>query len=68
MRVLRWGLVGVGALLFVLLVAVRPGLGQTVPNFEDVPGAILRRMRSGGLLRKGLQLVWVTTCLGSAKR
>ena len=37
MRVLRWGLVGVGALLFVLLVAVRPGLGQTVPNFEDVP-------------------------------
>ena len=37
MRVLRWGLVGVGGLLFVLLVAVRPGLGQTVPNFEDVP-------------------------------
>ena len=36
MRCLRLGLVGVGVVVFVLLVAVRPGFGQT-PGFEDVP-------------------------------
>ena len=36
-RFLRLGLVGVSAVALVLLVAVQPGLGQTAPEFEDVP-------------------------------
>ena len=36
-RCVRLGLAGVAAVVFVLLVAMQPSLGQTVPDFEDVP-------------------------------
>ena len=36
-RCVRLGLAGVVVLVFVLLVAMQPSLGQTVPEFVDVP-------------------------------